>query len=114
MPPSRHDSVIRELLTRVPVVAVGADDIRDRITVNGFTNFEFERQLGKKGFGDPNGSFDADELGFAINVHASDRIRVSTELDWEHGAASGLNRGSVNLEYGFLEYTVKDSLKLRV
>jgi phosphate-selective porin len=126
MQPSRHDSALGALLTRLPVLALtvvittsgarsaDADDIRDRITINGFTNFEFERQLEKKGFGDPKGSFDADELGFAINVHASDRIRISSELDWEHGAASGLGRGSVNLEYGFLEYTLKDSLKLRV
>ena len=50
-----------------------ADDIRDRITVNGFTNFEFEKQLEKLGYGDKNGSFDADEraeLPLAAGRHA--------------------------------------------
>jgi hypothetical protein len=90
-----------------------AQDIRDRITVNGFTEFEFEKQLEKKGFGDPNGSFDSDTIGLVFNVHASDRVRISLESDWSHGADTRAG-GGVTLEYGFLEYTVSDLAKVRV
>jgi hypothetical protein len=90
-----------------------ADDVRDRILVNGFTEFEFEKQLEKKGFGDPNGSFDVDTIGFVLNVHASDRIRISLESDWSHGADARQD-GGVVLEYGFLEYTISDLAKVRV
>jgi hypothetical protein len=43
----------------------------------------------------------------------SDKIRVAADLTWEHGAASEDNRGNVALEYGFIEYTVSDLLKVR-
>jgi len=93
--------------------AAGADELLDRVTFNGFMGVEFERQLDTQGFGDPEGSFDSDVIGIAINVHATDRVRVSIESDWEHGASTGANRGSLNLEYGFMEYTVSDLLKIR-
>src|SRR5689334_8844224 len=41
----------------------GADDIRDRISFNGFMGVEYERQLDSEGFGDPKGSFDSDVIG---------------------------------------------------
>jgi hypothetical protein len=107
--------------TQVLVIAGGiaaagplrADDLRDHISFNGFLGVQEERQLDSVGFGDPKGSFDSDVIGVAINVHATDRVRVSIESDWEHGASTGANRGSLNLEYGFVEYTVRDALKVR-
>jgi hypothetical protein len=114
---------IRGGLAALAVVAAGglssaaapaaADDVRDRISFNGFMGVEYERQLDAQGFGDPNGSFDSDVIGVAINVHATDRVRVSIESDWEHGASTGAGRGSVNLEYGFVEYAFRDALKVR-
>ena len=94
----------------------GADDFFDRIRINGYTSFEFEKQLeGKgKGNGDPNGSFDADGFDLVLNIHASERVRAAADLAWEHGVATEDGRGNVAMEYGFVEYTFKDILKLRV
>jgi len=95
------------------VPSARADELTDRITINGYTNFEFEKQLGDEGFGDPNGSFDADQFDLVFNVHAADRVRVAADFSWEHGTATEEGRGNQALEYGFVEYTVKDWLKLR-
>lgn len=93
--------------------AAAGQDARDRITINGFGSLEFEKQFQKNGFGDAKGSFDNDVLGIAVNIYLNDRTRLSLESDWEHGTATGLSRGSLNLEYGFVEYTLAEWLKVR-
>lgn len=98
--------------TSAPVAA--QDFLFDRITINGYTNFEFEKQLSDKGAGDRNGSFDADQLDLVFNINASERIRVAADLSWEHGTATEDGRGNQALEYGFVEYTFSDHFKLRV
>ncbi len=89
---------------------------RDSVTLNGYTSFEFEKQLDAEGegLGDPNFSFDADLLDLVFNIQVDDRIRVATDITWEHGAATEDDRGNVALEYGFVEYAVNDLVKLRV
>ena len=99
------------LLTAAPLR--GQDSLFDRITINGYTNFEFEKQLSKEGAGDPNGSFDADQFDLVFNINASERIRVAADLSWEHGTATEDGRGNQALEYGFVEYTFSDHVKLR-
>jgi hypothetical protein len=93
-----------------------AQDIFDRIRINGYTSFEFEKQLEKKGQGngDPNGSFDADGFDLVLNIHASERVRAALDLALEHGVATEDSRGNVAMEYGFVEYTFSDMFKLRV
>jgi hypothetical protein len=93
--------------------AASANELLERISINGYTNFEFEKQIGDEGFGDPNGSFDADQFDLVFNIQVSDRIRVASDLSWEHGTATEDNRGNQALEYGFVEYTVNDLFKLR-
>jgi hypothetical protein len=44
----------------------------------------------------------------------SDAIRVSSDLTWEHGAASEDDFGNVAVEYAFVEYAFSDLLKVRV
>ena len=100
------------LLASEPLAA--QDSLFDRITINGYTNFEFEKQLSKEGAGDPNGSFDADQLDLVFNINASERIRVAADLSWEHGTATEDGRGNQALEYGFVEYTFNDHFKLRL
>lgn len=94
----------------------GAQDFFDRIRINGYTSFEFEKQLEKKGNGngDPNGSFDADGFDLVLNIHASERVRAALDLGLEHGVATEDSRGNVAMEYGFVEYAFSDMLKLRV
>jgi hypothetical protein len=92
---------------------VRAQELGERITINGYTNFEYEKQISKNGRGDKNGSFDADQFDLVFNVAVSERIRVAADLSWEHGTATEDGRGNQALEYGFVEYTFSDKFKLR-
>lgn len=85
----------------------------DRIKINGYASVEFEKQTGDEGKGDPNGSFDADGVDLVINALLTDRLRFGTDLTWEHGPATEDGRGNVAVEYAFMEYFVRDWLKLR-
>lgn len=86
----------------------------DRLRINGYSSFEFEKQIEEEGDGDPNGSFDADLFDLVFNFQVSDAIRVSADLTWEHGAASEDGLGNVALEYAFVEYAFTDLVKVRV
>ena len=99
------------LLLYVPATAIDGD----MITLNGYTSFEFEKQRGnaEDGLGDPNFSFDADLFDLVFNIQVDDRIRAATDVTWEHGGASEDNRGNMALEYGFVEYSVSDLVRLR-
>ena len=90
-----------------------AQEMADRIVINGYTNFEFSKQLSKEGAGDKNGSFDADQFDLVFNITVSERVRVAADLSWEHGTATEEGRGNQALEYGFVEYALSDKLKLR-
>ncbi len=85
----------------------------DRILINGYSSFEFERQFGDEGEGDPNGSFDADLFDLVFNVYATNNLRVAADFSWEHGAATEDGRGNVVVEYAFGEYSVTDAFRLR-
>lgn len=95
--------------------ASAQEDFFDRIRINGYTSFEFEKQLEAKagGRGDPNGSFDADGFDLVLNIHATDRVRAALDLAMEHGVATEDGRGNIAMEYGFVEYVVSDLVKLR-
>src|SRR5436190_14010768 len=95
------------------VPAVRAQEMADRIVINGYTNFEFSKQLSKDGKGDKNGSFDADQFDLVFNITVSERVRAALDLSWEHGTATEDGRGNQAMEYGFVEYTLSDKLKLR-
>lgn len=113
----RHRNV-RSLIVAVAFICLGSGPAFaldwDSITLNGYTGFEFETQLTDEGNGDPNHSFDADLFDLVLNFQISDRVRASTDLTWEHGAASEDARGNVAMEYGFMEYTVTDLLRVQV
>ncbi|MEO8501458.1 MAG: hypothetical protein ABI565_11130, partial [Vicinamibacteria bacterium] len=94
-------------------VPASAQEMADRIVINGYTNFEFEKRISKEGGGDPTGSFDADQFDLVINVTVSERVRAAADFSWEHGTATELGQGNQALEYGFVEYAVSDMLKLR-
>lgn len=88
-------------------------EIGDRVVINGYTNFEFEKRISKEGGGDPHGSFDADQFDLVFNITVSERVRVAADLSWEHGTATEDGRGNQALEYGFVEYAISNGLKLR-
>ncbi len=85
-----------------------------KLTINGYSGFEFEKQIDEEGNGDPNGSFDADLFDLVLNFQVTDKIRVSTDLTWEHGAATEDGFGNVAVEYAFAEYAFSDLAKVRV
>lgn len=92
---------------------VAAQELMDRIVINGYTNFEFSKQISKEGLGDKNGSFDADQFDLVFNISVSERVRAALDLSWEHGTATEDGRGNQAMEYGFVEYALSDKLKLR-
>lgn len=100
------------LLVATPVLAIDWE----KLSINGYTSFEYEQQIEPEGegAGDPNGSFDADAIDLVLNFQVSDKIRAATDLTWEHGAATEDGRGNVAIEYAFVEYTFSDLLKVRV
>ncbi len=92
----------------------------DKVTINGYLSFEYERHIdGDKtdadgeNVGDANGSFDMDLFDLVINIQATDKLRVATDLTWEHGAATEDNRGNVAAEYAFAEYALSQHTKVR-
>ena len=101
------------LLLVLACLPAGAQEMADRIVINGYTNFEFSKQLSKDGAGDKNGSFDADQFDLVFNITVSERVRVAADVSWEHGTATEDGRGNQALEYGFVEYALSDKLKLR-
>jgi hypothetical protein len=99
------------LLAATPALA----QTSERISINGYSSFEWEYQLSNHdtGRGDKNASFDADLFDIVLNVQATDRLRVASDLTWEHGAATEDNRGNVAAEYAFAEFQIRDALRLR-
>ena len=85
-----------------------------KLTINGYSSFEFEKQTTEEGGGDPNASFDADLFDLVFNFQVNDKIRVSADLTWEHGAATEDGFGNVAVEYAFVEYAFADLAKVRV
>ena len=87
----------------------------DKIVINGYTSFEYEQMIEPEGEGggDPNGSFDFDGFDLVFSFQVSDKVRAATDITWEHGAATEDDRGNIAIEYGFIEYTVSDLLKVR-
>jgi hypothetical protein len=108
--------------TLVAIVAAGLTasprplraQYQSKLTINGYSGFEFEKQLDEEGNGDPNGSFDADLFDLVLNFQVTDKIRVSSDLTWEHGAATEDDFGNVAVEYAFVEYAFSDLVKVRV
>jgi hypothetical protein len=86
---------------------------QDKIRLNGYSNFEYEYSPNRLGRGDTQGSFDAQEFDLVFNILPSDRLRLSTDLRWEHGLSLEDSRGNMTISHGFAEYTVVDALRLR-
>ncbi len=83
------------------------------LSINGYASFEYEYQLTSEGNGDPNGSFDSDLIDLVFGFRPTDQVRVALDVSWEHGSATEDGIGNVALEYGFVEYAVRDELRIR-
>jgi hypothetical protein len=92
----------------------------DTISIDGYFSLEYEHSVAGdkvnrtgKQMGDPNGSFDTDGLDLVINAQPDPRVRLSTDITFEHGAATEDGLGNVAVEYAFAEYTAADWLRIR-
>jgi hypothetical protein len=90
-------------------------DWTDKVTINGYFNFEFEEQMKgeKHSRVDEYASFDSDMVDIVLNVQATDRLRLAVDFTWEHGSQSEVDKGNVGYEYAFAEYTITDKIKIR-
>lgn len=77
-----------------------------------FASFEIEYQLEDEGLGDPNGSFDADQMDLVFN-YQKEQFRIAIDIAVEHGVSTEDDRGNVVLSFGFAEYSHSRALKLR-
>lgn len=77
-----------------------------------YISFEIEQQVEAEGNGDPNGSFDADQVDIVFN-YTRDKFRIAVDAVIEHGVATEEDRGNVELSFGFAEWAASPKLKLR-
>ncbi|MEE8059626.1 MAG: hypothetical protein V3T17_17620 [Pseudomonadales bacterium] len=85
----------------------------EQININGYLSFEYEKTISGDDVEDTNGSFDIDLLDLVFNIQATSRLRIATDLTWEHGSATEDDRGNVAVEYAFAEYTLENWLRFR-
>lgn len=85
----------------------------EKIEINGYLSVEYEKTIAGDAEGDVNGSFDMDLFDLVFNIQATDRLRITTDITFEHGAATEDGRGNVAVEYAFAEYTRKNWLRFR-
>lgn len=100
----------------------------ENIRFNGYYTVEYEQMLSKEGKGDKNGSFDIDLLDLVFNWQVTPRLRLATDITFEHGVNTEdngvtvdedgapvlVNKGNIGLEYAFAEYTVNSAFRPRV
>jgi hypothetical protein len=83
------------------------------VRMNGYFSFEYEDQFNKDGNGDKNGSFDLDLIDLLFDFQPNDKVRVSLDVTWEHGAVTEDDKGNVAIEHAFTEYAFKDTVKFQ-
>jgi hypothetical protein len=84
----------------------------DAFTIHAFTSFEYEYQIDELGNGDPNGSFDNDQIDLVFG-YTRDDFRIAVDAVFEHGSASEDDLGNVGLSFAFAEYSINESLDIR-
>jgi hypothetical protein len=83
-----------------------------QLDLRAYINLEVGRQTTAEGKGDPHGSLDADVAELLVMARRG-ALRGSIALDVEHGADTERGLGTVNLGFGFLEYSFADAIRLR-
>ena len=72
-----------------------------------YTSFEFEYQIDEEGLGDPNGSFDLDQIDLMFS-YEKENLRLAVDIVMEHGAVSEDGLGNVELSFGFAEWVFRN------
>lgn len=95
--------------SRLAAIDTGANSVR----IDLYASFEFEYQIDDEGNGDPNASFDADQIDVVLN-YTRDQFRIALDAVFEHGTATEDDRGNVAISFGFAEYRHSDKLLVRL
>lgn len=106
-------AVVAALLVSAAGGTARAEGFGDKIRINGYFSLEFEKMLGDEGKGDPNGSFDADQVDLVVNALPADNLRLALDLGYVHGTNTEEGEGGVVVEYAFAEYSFSDALRIR-
>lgn len=82
------------------------------LDLHAYVSLEANAQTTAEGRGDPNGSLDVDVAELLVTARRG-ALRGSIALDVEHGADTERGLGTVNLGFGFIEYSFADAVRLR-
>lgn len=97
------------------VMAVSMDDFR----LNGFIDLEYEKADGPghpvTPAGDEKGSFDQYHFNLLLEFPVNDKLTVKGHIEFEHSPKikSGSQKGEINIEWAYLEYYLRNSMKIR-
>jgi len=83
-----------------------------QLDLRAYINLEADLQTTKEGKANPNGGLDVDVVELLVMARRGP-LRGSIALDIEHGADTERGLGTINLGFGFLEYSFADALRLR-
>lgn len=100
------------LLVFLHVTILNGARVTDKFHINGYSSFEFEYLL-TNGEGDKNASFDADLFDLVFNFFPVERLRIATDITFEHGVSTESGRGNIAIEYAFPEFILRDWIKFR-
>lgn len=103
---------IAALVLLLPAAAGAAVFETREFRLDLYSSFELEYQIEDEGNGDPNGSFDSDQIDLAFNYRRED-LRIAIDLVIEHGVETEEDRGNIALSFGFVEYVISDPLRVK-
>ncbi len=110
----RHLPAIFGLLILLTVSTATAQLVDSKeLTINLYISFEMEYQIEDQGNGDPNGSFDNDQVDLVFNYTKGD-FRIAVDAVFEHGTATEDGLGNAALSFAFAEYAFSPKAKLRM
>jgi len=81
-------------------------DVDQGLSIGGYGEFLFQQRSGRTDFAD------AQRAIVYVGYKFDDKWVFNSEIEWEHATTSG-GRGSVSLEFGYLDYLYSDALNLR-
>lgn len=99
------------LLSFLSIPSPANADSLDRFKLNGYMDLEYTKSNNDQG--NESGSFDQRHFNLLMKAAINERLSVKGHIEFEHGASTQSNFGTVQVEWAFIEYVYDDFLKLR-
>jgi len=98
----------------LPILTLSGENLTPTIRLNGFMSQGFIKSWDNNFLTntEASGTFDFNELGFSLAINLSPKLRLGFQLLSRDFGDVGNNR--INLDWGFFDYRLHDSLGLRV